>query len=283
VILHPQRKETSTLPKIIIECDGDISQNDIDKILEQAAKKQVSCKYGTRNAVLAKVKSGAARSEHDAEKQVAAETGEKLATVHKRNQRAKKKEIGTKNQDVPTHGGARPGAGRKPAQGPTKRGQKAAPKGKRRNSEVKRADERLASTDTCLCRDLALEHIGRIRLDEDAIEPLMDIANTCLELADKIKPSEPPWTFVKGWTRAESKWWTFGFPHLVREMKLRKLSRENGKISDNEVFMDMSRESGIPSVLLKRWVEQELEFRRQSRDHETQWKKEKKKTWEGPR
>jgi len=262
------------LPKIIIECDGDISQKDIDKILEQAARKQVSCKYETRKAVLAKVKSGAARSEHDAEKQVAAETGEKLATVHKRNQRAKK-EVGTKNQDVPTHGGARPGAGRKPEHVPARRGTKSAPKGKRCDSEVKRANERPVSDDPCFYRDLALEHIGRIRLEDAAIEPLMEIANTCLELADKIKPSEPPWTFVKSWQRAESKWWTFGFPHLVREMKLRKLSQKEGKISDNELFMDMSRESGIPFVLLKRWVEQELEFRRQSRDHETQWKKEK--------
>ena len=262
------------MPKIIIECDGDISQEDIDKILEQAAKKQVSCKYETRNAVLAKVKSGAAKSEHDAEKQVAAETGEKLATVHKRNQRAKK-EIGTKNQDVPTHGGARPGAGRKPEHVPARRGRKRALTDKRFGSEVRTAKESPVNYDPCFYRDLALEHIARIRLVDDAIEPLMKIANTCLELAYNIKPFEPPWTFVKSWQRAESKWWTFGFPNIVREMKIRKISRKDEKISDNEVFMDMSRESGIPFVLLKRWVDQELEFRRQSRDHETQWKKQK--------
>ena len=262
------------MPKIIIECDGDISQKEIDKILEQAAKKQVSCKYETRKAVLAKVQSGAAKSEHDAEKQVSAETGEKLDTVHKRNQRAKK-EFGTNNQDVPTHGGARPGAGRKPEHVPAKRKKKAAPKGKTFGAEIEKANERPVSYDPRFYRDLALEHIGRIRLEDDAIEPLMKIANTCLDLAYKIKPLEPPWTFVKSWQRAESKWWTFGFSHIVREMKLRKISRKDGKASDNEVFMDMSRESGIPHVLLKRWVEQELEFRKQSRNHETQWKTEK--------
>lgn len=262
------------MSKIIIECDGEIGQEELDMILEQAAKKQVSCKYETRKAVLAKVKSGVAKSEHDAEKQVAAETGEKLATVHKRNQRAKK-EVGTKNQVVPTHGGARAGAGRKPKQVPARRGKKAAPKGKRGVSEVKGADERGVSDDPCFYRDLALEHIGRMRLEDDAVDPLMEIANTCLELADKIKPSEPPWTFIKSWQRAESKWWTFGFSHLVREMKLRKLSKKDGKMSDNEVFVDMSRESGIPVVLLKRWVRQELEFRNQSRDQELLWLKQK--------
>jgi len=90
------------MTKIKFECDGNIDQGTINELFELAAKKQISCKYETRAAVKAKVESGAAKSEYDAEKQVAEETGEKLATVHKRNQRAKKEEVGTKNKNVPT-------------------------------------------------------------------------------------------------------------------------------------------------------------------------------------
>lgn len=100
------------MPKIKFECDGDIDQNTIDELLEVAAKKQVSCKFETRAAVVAKVESGAAKSEREAERQVADETGENEETVRSRNKRAKKAELGSKNQDEPTHGGARPGAGR---------------------------------------------------------------------------------------------------------------------------------------------------------------------------
>ncbi|WP_319526025.1 hypothetical protein [uncultured Desulfosarcina sp.] len=90
------------MPKIKFECDGDIDQETINEFLELAARKQVACKYETRKAILAKLESGAAKSERDAVRQVAEETGQKESTVSQRNQRAKKEEVYTKSQNVYT-------------------------------------------------------------------------------------------------------------------------------------------------------------------------------------
>ncbi len=84
------------------ECNAnDIGLRLIEEFVEFAAQKQVTCKFETRKQIVAKVESGAADSERDAERQIAAETGEKVDTVHKRNQRAKKG-VGTKPTIVPT-------------------------------------------------------------------------------------------------------------------------------------------------------------------------------------
>jgi FtsZ-binding cell division protein ZapB len=93
------------MPRVNFQCDAnDIGLKMIEEFVEFAAQKQVKCKFETRKQVKAKLESGAAKSEHDAEKQVAEETGEKFDTVRKRNQRAKKAEekVGTKSQNVPT-------------------------------------------------------------------------------------------------------------------------------------------------------------------------------------
>jgi hypothetical protein len=91
------------MAKIKFECDANnIGLKMIEEFVEFAANKQVTCKYETRKLVIAKIESGAATSERDAERQVAEETGEKENTVHKRNQRAKKQAVGTKPENVPT-------------------------------------------------------------------------------------------------------------------------------------------------------------------------------------
>lgn len=92
------------MPRIKFECDGDIDQETINEFLELAARKQVSCKYETRKAILAKLEAGAAESEREAERQIAEETGQKFRTVHNRNQRAKKKEreLDSKSQNEST-------------------------------------------------------------------------------------------------------------------------------------------------------------------------------------
>jgi hypothetical protein len=96
------------MARVKFECDGDIDQDTIDELLELAAQKQMSCKYETRKAVLAKLESGAAESERDAVRQVAEETGQTEETVRSRNKRAKKEELGSKTQNEPTPEPKRP-------------------------------------------------------------------------------------------------------------------------------------------------------------------------------
>ena len=91
------------MPKFIVKCEStDISKTTLEEILDQVAKKQLSCKFETLKQVQARLKSGQAETKSQAIRQIARETDQKPKTVEKRVQRAEaaKKEEPTKAKNV---------------------------------------------------------------------------------------------------------------------------------------------------------------------------------------
>jgi hypothetical protein len=110
--------------RAISECDLD----NPDEVYEKLGELQSKCKIRTAQQALAMVRSGAAKSEREAAKVMAGETGEPEEALRTRIKRGKKKlgsvepipekhvKTGGKNKlekvEKPKHGGERKGAGR---------------------------------------------------------------------------------------------------------------------------------------------------------------------------